>query len=143
MSRIGPRRKARQMVLQMLFQCEVGQHSPEHVLTTFFQGTDFKPEQEKFSRALFGGTLEKLEKIDLVIQKHTEHWRLERMVAIDRNLLRLAVYELLYTPDTPPAVAINEALELACEFSTGESVKFINVVLDAVCKALQPTSTSS
>ena len=131
------------MALQMLFQCEVGQHSPEHVLTTFFQGMDFKPEQEEFARTLFGGTLGELEKIDPVIRKHSEHWRLERMAAIDRNLLRLAVYELLHATHTPPAVVINEALELAREFSTGESVEFINGVLDAVRKALPPTPTSS
>ena len=104
---------------------------------------DFKPEQEEFARTLFGRTLGELEKIDPVIRKHSEHWRLERMAAIDRNLLRLAVYELLHAPHTPPAVVINEALELAREFSTGESVEFINGVLDAVRKALPPTPTSS
>ena len=131
------------MALQMLFQCEVGQHSPEQVLSTFFRGIDSKTEQEEFARALFQGSLAEREKIDPLIRQHTEHWRLERMAAIDRNLLRLAVYELLHTPDTPPAVVINEALELAREFSTGESVEFINGVLDAVRKALPPTPTSS
>ena len=127
------------MALQMLFQCEVGQHSPEQVLSTFLRGIDSKPEQEEFARALFQGSLAEREKIDPLIRQHTEHWRLERMAAIDRNLLRLAVYELLHTPDTPPAVVINEALELARAFSTGESVEFINGVLDAVRKSLPLT----
>lgn len=136
MSRISSRRKARQMALQMLFQCEVGKHSPEYVLTTYFQNGKFKPEQEEFSRTLFKETLGELKIIDPLLRQHAENWRLERMAVVDRNLLRLAVYELVYTRDTPPAVVINEALELAREFSTSESVEFINGILDAVRRAL-------
>ena len=79
------------------------------------------------------GTVEKSGEIDALISGHAEHWRIERMPAVDRNILRLAIYELRNT-DTPPAVAIDEALELARRFSTEESVQFVNGVLDAVNK---------
>ena len=85
---------------------------------------------EPFMEELVRGTVARHEQVDEIIKRHLQHWRLERMAAVDRNILRLAVYEMIST-DTPPAVVIDEALELARRFSTDESVQFVNGVLDA------------
>ena len=92
-----------------------------------------RPERDEFLEQLVRGTVEKAGEIDALISGHAEHWRIERMPAVDRNILRLAIYELRNT-ETPPAVTIDEALELARRFSTEESVQFVNGVLDAVNK---------
>ena len=137
------RHKARRMALQMLFEADLGHHSPEHVDATFFHGVQSSPETEEFARVLFLGTIADLESIDDWIRRHTEHWRLERMAVVDRNILRLAVYELMRTPEVPAPVVIDEALEIAREFSTEEAVEFINGVLDSICKALPAASPGS
>jgi len=94
---------------------------------------------ESFARVLFEGAVEEVGALDRRVREHTEHWRLERMAAVDRNLLRVALYELLHHPETPPAVVINEALEIARRFSGKDSVEFINGVLDAIRKSLPPS----
>lgn len=121
----------------MLFQWEVGQQPPQEVLVTFFSSRKAHAEVKDFARSLFEGTVAEVESLDPLLRRHAEHWRLERMAAVDRNLLRLALHELLHHPETPPAVVINEALELARRFSTAESVEFVNGVLDAVRKSLE------
>jgi transcription antitermination protein NusB len=120
----------------MLFQWEVGKHSTEHVLTTFLEGKNLEPTVEEFARKLFEGTVEETAQLDAAIRDQAEHWRLERMAAVDRNLLRLALYELTHYPETPAAVVINEALELARRYSGADSVEFVNGVLDAMRKKL-------
>lgn len=132
---MGSRRKARELALQMLFQWELGGHTTQHVIATFLHSQRVDPEEEHFARALFEGTVSEVNSLDPTIREHAEHWRLERMAAIDRNIIRLALYELLRYPDTPPAVVINEALELARRFSAADSVEFVNGVLDAARKA--------
>ncbi len=120
----------------MLFQWELGEHSPTHVLATFLPMQKVDAEVEAFARALFQGTVEDIETLDRLVRQHAEHWRLERMAAIDRNVLRLALYELVHRPETPPAAAINEALELARRYSGKDSVEFVNGVLDAIRRTL-------
>jgi len=120
----------------MLFQWEVGKHPVAYVLQTFLAGRRLAPDVEAFARALFEGTVEEVSALDLLIAEHAEHWRVERMAAIDRNILRMSLYEILHYPETPPAVAINEALEIARRFSGEESVEFVNGVLDAIRKSL-------
>ena len=93
-----------------------------------------------FGDALVRGTKANQEKIDQTISRFTEHWDLERMAVVDRNILRLAVYELLWTGDVPPKVAINEAIEIAKKFGTRESGRFINGILDRVHKELRRAS---
>jgi N utilization substance protein B len=93
------------------------------------------PGRDSFAAELVRGTIQHLKEVDERIGRHAEHWRIERMPAVDRNLLRLAVYEMTYA-GTPPAVAIDEALELARKFSNEESVQFVNGVLDAVHREL-------
>jgi len=89
------------------------------------------PERDPFASDLVKGAIQHLDEVDERIRRHAEHWRLERMSAVDRNILRLAVFEMTYA-ETPAAVAIDEALELARKFSSEESVQFVNGVLDAV-----------
>jgi transcription antitermination protein NusB len=139
---MASRRKSRELALQMLFQWEVGAHPPEKVVATFLPANKANLEVKEFACGLFEGTVEHVESIDPLLRRHAEHWKLERMAAVDRNVLRLALYELLYHPETPQAVVINEALELARRFSAVESVEFVNGVLDAVRKAL-PLAASS
>jgi transcription antitermination protein NusB len=133
---MASRRKSRELALQMLFQWEVGAHSPEKVMSTFLKANTANAEVKEFARGLFEGTVQHVDSIDPLLRRHAEHWKLERMAAVDRNVLRLALYELLHHPETPPAVVINEALELARRFSAAESVEFVNGVLDAVRKGL-------
>ena len=87
-----------------------------------------------FADHLCSGTAEQIEKIDLLLARHAEHWRVSRMAAVDRNILRLATFELLFEVQTPRAVIINEALEVARKFSTSESIHFINGILDSIRK---------
>ena len=133
---MGSRRKARELTLQMLFQWEVGHHSPEHVLSTFLAKQKIDTDVGSFARALFEGAVREAPELDRLVRAHAEHWRLERMAAVDRNVLRVALYELLHYPETPPAVVINEALEIARRFSGEDSVEFVNGVLDGIRKKL-------
>ena len=119
----------------MLFQWELREHTPQHVIATFLRPQRTDPEEESFARSLFEGTVSEAESLNRMIRERAQHWRLERMAAVDRNVIRLALYELLHYEETPPAVVINEALELARRFSTADSVEFVNGVLDAVRKA--------
>src|SRR4051794_19233279 len=96
-----------------------------------------RPQRDEFLHQLVTGVIDRQAEVDRHISEHAEHWRIERMPAVDRNLLRLAVYELMAF-DTPPAVVIDEALELARKFSGEESVQFVNGVLDAVHKQVRP-----
>lgn len=120
----------------MLFQWEVGEHRPEHVVLTFLGGRDLDPEVERFARDLFEGTVGEVTLLDRQVRDHSQHWRVERMAVVDRNILRMALYELLHHPETPPAVVINEALEIARRFSGEEAVEFVNGVLDGIRKNL-------
>jgi len=122
--------------MQMLYQWEVGKHAPAEVCATFFQGKTVEPEVEGFARELFEGAVNRLAELDGLVRERAEHWRLERLAAVDRNILRLALFELLYHPETPPAAVINEALEIARRFSGEDSVEFVNGILDAIRKTL-------
>ncbi|HEY3974508.1 MAG TPA: transcription antitermination factor NusB [Candidatus Sulfotelmatobacter sp.] len=136
---MGTRRKSRELALQMLFQSDMGKQDADQVRGTFWRehGTA-SAEVRGFADDLFRVAVERSAEIDGLIEKHAEHWRMERMAAVDRNLLRTAVAELLAYPETPRAVVINEALEIARKFSSPESVHFVNGVLDSVGKELEP-----
>ena len=129
------RRRARELAFQMLYQWEIGRHTPAHIIATFLTAQRTEAEEESFARTLFEGAVEKREELDHQLRDFTQHWRLERMAAVDRNILRLALYEMLSYPETPPAVVINEALEIARRFSTRDSVELVNGILDAVRKS--------
>jgi len=134
---MGSRRKSREFALQMLFQVEMGKQSPEQVSKSFWQQREkVEDEARGFADDLFHVATGRAREIDELIQKHAQHWRLERMAAVDRNIMRAAVAEFLSSPATPKPVIINEALEIARKFSSPESVQFINGVLDSVGKSI-------
>jgi N utilization substance protein B len=136
---MASRRKSRELALQMLFQWEVGKHPPANVLLTFLDPEKRDAPAESFARRLFEGTVDEASSLDVMLRAHSKNWRLERMPAIDRNVLRLALFELLHHPETPAAVVIDEALEIARRFSGEGSAEFVNGVLDAIHKTL-PTA---
>lgn len=133
---MGSRRKARELALQMLFQWEVGGNTPNHIISTFLRAQKAEADVQEFARTLFEGTVQEVDHLDHLVRERAEHWRLERMAVVDRNVLRLALYELLHRPETPAAVVINEALEIARRFSGTDSAEFVNGVLDGVRKSL-------
>jgi N utilization substance protein B len=130
------RRRSREHALQILYQWDMRKQPVDESIETFY-GTLYSeagpspPERDAFLEGLVRGTVEKAGEIDALISGHAEHWRLERMPAVDRNILRLAIYEMRHT-ETPAPVVIDEALELARRFSSEESVLFVNGVLDAI-----------
>jgi N utilization substance protein B len=137
------RRKARECALQMLFQWDLGKDTPESVEKLFWSNTRWIDDEavREFASRLFRGTVAQIDEIDSRIRKHAENWRMERMAAVDRNILRVAIHELMKHKDTPPAVVINEALEVASRFSGEDSVHFLNGVLDAVRKEEESGAT--
>jgi N utilization substance protein B len=131
------RRKSRQRALQILFLWDARRQSLDETMDAYYDAlfAEEHPQRDVFASSLVQGTVEHLAEIDSQITKHAEHWRMERMPAVDRNILRLAVYEMIHA-GTPAAVSIDEALELARKFSSEDSVQFLNGVLDAVHRAL-------
>ena len=130
------RRKSREFALQMLFQWEMSEQEPSRIEANFWKSARAEKNTRVFANQLFEGTVAQVAALDELLGKHTEHWRTERMAAVDRNILRLGAYELRST-DTPAKVILNEAVELAKKFSSEESAPFINGVLDAVAKSLE------
>lgn len=134
---MGDRRKARELALQMLFQIDITSDRVEEVFFSFFASHKFKPEVVEFAQRVVRGSVEHREEIDRLISTTTKHWKMDRMATVDRNILRIAVYEFLYEGTVPKKVAINEALEIAKKYSTAESAQFINGVLDGIKKKLE------
>jgi N utilization substance protein B len=135
---MGTRRKSRELALQMLFQSDMGKQNADQVRRTFWaEHRDLEQDVRGFADDLFRVALDRGPDIDQIIERHAEHWRMERMAAVDRNVLRAAVAEFLGYPTTPKPVIINEALEIARKFSSPESVTFINGVLDSVARELE------
>ena len=135
---MGSRRKARECALQMLFAADVAETPATEVVRSYWAElgeADLDETAREFATRLAAGTLQNLELLDDRIRSRAEHWRISRMAIVDRNILRLAVYEFLYEP-TPRTVAINEALEIARRFSTYEATQFINGILDAIKRDL-------
>jgi len=127
----GKRRQARELAVQFLYQHDLGGGTLEESVALFWQ-TQWETAEptRKFAEELIRGTIEHQPVIDEKIQKYTEHWELQRIAAVDRNILRLAIYEMLFRDDIPPVVSINEAVDIAKKFSTRESGAFVNGILD-------------
>ncbi len=137
MSKATSRRKSRELALQMLFQLDMGKQDRDEVRRTFWsEREDLDENVRGFANDLFGIAHERAGEIDQIIERNAQHWRMDRMATVDRNLLRAGVAEFLGFPETPRPVVINEALEIARRFSTPESVTFINGVLDSVAREL-------
>ena len=140
---MGTRRKSRELCLQMLFQADLGKQPVDEVRRTFWLGRgEVEREVKGFADDLFRIANDRAPEIDKMIEEHADNWRMDRMAAVDRNVLRAAVAELLGFPATPRAVIINEAIEIARKFSSPESVNFINGVLDSVGKEIEAEAKS-
>ncbi len=129
---MGLRRTARECALQMLFQYDIGNQPTEEILDLYWEMNEHPKKVREFANELFEGSVERLKEIDKTIQQHTKNWRLSRMAAVDRNILRVAVFEFLCDKRTPVTVVINEALEIAKKYSTHESAQFVNGILDSI-----------
>jgi transcription antitermination factor NusB len=136
---VGRRRQSRELALQLLYELDVrGDADPGPVIDAFWRRQEVHDEVRIFADTLVRGVHTQQPKIDELITKFAEHWELDRMAVVDRNLLRAGIWELLWGVDVPPKVAINEALEIARRFSTEESTRFINGLLDRVRRELGP-----
>lgn len=131
---MGKRRKARECTLQVLFQLDFMDGDFQEIQDEYWAPRKGPKEVEEYSRWLVNGILSHREEIDALIKSVSQHWSLGRMTAVDRNILRMAVYELIYEKNMVPAVVINEAIEIAKKFSTSEAADFVNGLLDAVRK---------
>ena len=142
---MGARRKARICALQMLFQYDVARPGIDELVRSYWHelGSGVTDDSQEFSNKLALGAIAHLDEIDKLIKERAENWRISRMAVVDRNILRLAIYEFLYEPDTPKTVAINEALEIARRFSTFEATQFINGILDAIKRDLESNQSAS
>ena len=129
---MGNRRRSRESALQVLYQLDI---TKQNASRTFTQSQDYFSPNEKedeFAQRLVLGVMEHFEEIDRLIEEYSENWRLDRMSIIDRNLLRVAIFELLYCEEIPPKVTLNEAIDLGKRYGSDESGSFINGILDRI-----------
>jgi len=131
---MGKRRKAREGALQILYQIEFDDSEPESIISQFWKGKKAPAEVKEYSRWLVLGITSRQSLLDRMIQSVSEHWRLSRMAIVDRNILRLALFELIHEADLAPAIVINESIEIAKKFSSDQASQFINGILDALRK---------
>jgi N utilization substance protein B len=123
--------------MQMLFQADLGRQTPDQVRATFWKAADdVEPDVRGFAEDLFRAAIANQEKIDDLLVANSKHWKLERMPAVDRNLLRMAVGEMIAYRGTPFPIVINEALEIARRFCAPESINFLNGMLDSIARSL-------
>jgi N utilization substance protein B len=137
----GSRRVSRHRAVQILYQCDIRAISADEAIRSYYGGLyseeqETPPEQDQFMEELVRGTVDRREEIDKLVGRHSEHWRMERMAVVERNVLRLAVFELL-KEELPAPIVIDQAMELARKFSGESSLPFINGVLDAVHRERQ------
>ena len=129
---MGIRRRGRELALQVLYQIDVTHREVGEALDLFWDNFTSDEEARYFCERLVRGMVEHLDEINDLIGKHAEHWEVGRMTQIDRNILRMAVYELVYCQDIPPKVTINEAVEIGKKFGSEDSGAFINGILDRI-----------
>ena len=129
---MGQRRRAREYALQLLFQIDLTGSSPGEVFREFWINQETSTEVRSFSERLVNGVFARRVQLDRLIAGAAEHWRIERMAVVDRNVLRMAVYEMLHDPEIPDAVVIDEAIEVAKKYGSEESGSFINGILDSI-----------
>jgi N utilization substance protein B len=140
---MGKRRKARESALQILYELEFDNFDADQTIDRFWKGKKAPPEIREYSRWLVKGIQAQLEEIDEAIQSISTHWRVSRMALIDRNILRLAAFELLKADSLAPAIVINEAIEIAKKYSSPEAATFVNGILDALRKKIQAAKSPS
>ncbi len=139
---MGQRRKAREETLRILYRLEFDNRPVEETLDQYWKNKKSLPSTREYSTWLVNGIISDQKKIDTIIQDASEHWRLSRMALIDRNILRMAVFELLHEKNVAAAVIINEAIEIAKRYSGTEAATFVNGILDAIRKKLEKTQTT-
>ena len=135
---MGKRRKARELALMILYELEFRAGEAKAILDTFWQDHLVPPDVRAFTESLVRGAVESGPELDRLIAANAAHWSLARIALVERNILRLAVYELVYRDDIPERVAINEAIELAKLYGSQESGAFVNGILDQIRLALRP-----
>jgi N utilization substance protein B len=145
---LGKRRKSREFALQVLYQLDITKQEATKTLTQFQENYLPNGRRDDFVERLVLGVQEHRKEIDQLIKKYSEHWRLDRMTLIDRNILRMATFELLFCEEIPPKVTLNEAIDLGKRFGSEDSGSFINGILDriqneAVRKPIQPKSAAN
>lgn len=131
---MGARRRAREIAVQVLYQMEANPLAPPEALETFWRTATVSEAVKGFVTRIVEGVHEHLEEIDTLIKKHSEHWRLERIDRVDKSILRMGAFELLFCDDIPRKVALNEAIDIGKKFGTEESGAFINGILDKITK---------
>jgi len=131
---MGARRKARELALQMLYQFDLSANPPQQIVDTFEELQKSKPNTREFATKIFQGTIDNLAKIDEMIAAQADNWRIARMAVVDRNIIRMSIYELLEESETPKLVIIDEAIEIGKKFGTQKSSQFINGILDGILK---------
>ncbi len=136
---MSSRRKAREYALHLLFQHDLGNNKPDEILPLFWKLNKADEATREFTELLFQEALRDKKNIDELIRRHALHWRIDRMSAVDRNILRMAVAEFLFT-STPKVVVIDEAIEIARTYSGDEATEFVNGVLDAIRVELQASA---
>ncbi len=139
---MGRRRKAREDTLRILFRLEFENKQIEKTLDQYWKSKKASEEIKEYSTWLVNGVISDQAKIDNIIQQVSEHWRISRMALVDRNILRMAVFELLCEENIAPAIVINEAIEIAKKYSGEEAATFVNGILDAVRKDLKDIKKS-
>ena len=136
---MSTRRRAREIALQVLYQLDLDPADPEKVLARHWENFQPSEQAREFCARLVEGVLSNGEEIDRLIEGNSDNWTLKRMAVVDRNILRLATFELRYCPDVPFKVTLNEAVELAKKFGADDSGAFINGILDRVHTLLDQT----
>lgn len=131
---MGERRLSREVSLKVLFQVDLVHTNIEETLKNTFENDKYSDEVKEFALTLVKGVMSNLAEIDKVIKNYTNNWSLERITNIDRSILRIAIYEILYLPNIPKSVSINEAVELAKKYGTKSSFSFVNGVLGRINK---------
>lgn len=137
---MGRRRKAREIVLQALYEAEFSDSHWEEILSNQTSRRDSRGETVEYARALFAKTLENKEHIDGIIRSALQNWEMERVSLVDKNILRFALCEILFFPDVPPKVIVNEAIEIAHKYSSEDAGRFVNGILDRFLKQFRKSS---
>lgn len=134
---MGIRRKSRELAMQALFCMDIQHDTSEDMLERFCENFALPPKSQVFFLKLVNGVLQTRSEIDAVIERFSDHWKINRMSCVDRNVMRIAVYELLYCEDIPPKVSINEAIDVGKKYGTEDSGSFINGIMDSIRIALE------
>lgn len=134
----GTRRRAREAALKILYGMDLSGHSAEQALTHYFEFFDLEAEGDEYARVIVRGVARERDRVDEAIRSASTRWRLERMARVDRNVLRIGAYELLFCEEVPPKVILDEAIELGKRFGAEESGAFVNGVLDRLAQEVRP-----